>query len=82
MLSSVPSATLSMCSACPWKVELTEFRCQANYWKAQHQRAKEREAQLEQEVEVLKAKIRELDRRLWGLGSCIGSMLLEPFAGY
>jgi len=69
MLSLVPGTTSSACSACPRKAQFTEARWQANYWKAQHQRAKEREAKLEQEVEVLKAKVKELERRLWGHSS-------------
>lgn len=62
---SLPGAAPT-CSTCPRKMELIEARWQANYWKAHHQRAKEREARLEQEIEVLKAKVKELDRRLWG----------------
>lgn len=69
MRSVLPDAVSSTCSACPWKAELTEARCQAHYWKAQHQRAKEREAKLEQELEALKAKVKELDRRLFGHSS-------------
>jgi len=69
LLPLVSGAISSTCTACPWKAELTEARCQANYWKAQHQRAREREAKLEQEVAVLKAKVKELDRRLLGHSS-------------
>jgi hypothetical protein len=47
LLPLVSGAISSTCTACPWKAELTEARCQANYWKAQHQRAREREAKLE-----------------------------------
>jgi transposase len=45
--------------------QLIELRCQANYWRAQHQRAVERAAALAAQVRQLQAEIRELQRRLF-----------------
>ncbi|HEX9595817.1 MAG TPA: IS66 family transposase [Anaerolineales bacterium] len=45
--------------------QLVELRCQANYWRAQHQRAVERAAALAAQVRHLQAEIRELQRRLF-----------------
>jgi transposase len=47
-----------------WQV--VELRCQANYWRAQHQRAVQRVAALTAEVQQLQGEIRELKRRLFG----------------
>ncbi len=43
-----------------------ELRCQANYWRAMHRRAVQREAELAQEVQRLQAEIREWKRRVYG----------------
>jgi len=45
--------------------QLIELRCQANYWRAQHQRAVQRQAALAAQVRHLQAEIRELKRRLF-----------------
>jgi transposase len=45
---------------------IVELRCQANYWRAQHQRAVQREAALAEQVQQLQGEIRELKRRLFG----------------
>lgn len=45
---------------------VAELRCQANYWRAQHQRAREREDDLKDQVQLLQAKIRELNHRFRG----------------
>jgi transposase len=45
---------------------IVELRCQANYWRAQHQRAVQREAALAEQVRQLQGEIRELKRRLFG----------------
>ncbi|MFY9586340.1 MAG: IS66 family transposase [Actinomycetota bacterium] len=45
---------------------IVELRCQANYWRAQHQRAVVREAALAEQVRQLQGEIRELKRRLFG----------------
>ena len=46
--------------------QLVELRLQANYWKAQHQRAVQREAQGKEKIQLLEGEIRELKRRLFG----------------
>ena len=46
--------------------QLVEWRCQANYWRAQHQRAVQREAALAAQVQQLQGEIREWKRRLFG----------------
>jgi transposase len=48
------------------RLEVTQLRQQANYWKAQHQRAVQREAELKDRVHLLEGEIRELKRRLFG----------------
>ena len=46
--------------------ELWETRQQANYWKAQYQRSKEREAKLRQQIQELQAKVKQLEHQLFG----------------
>jgi transposase len=46
--------------------ELIEWRQQANYWKAQHQRAVQREADLAAQVDLLQGELREWKRRFFG----------------
>jgi hypothetical protein len=48
------------------RVQITELRCQAHYWQAQHQRAVQREANLKEDKQRLQARIRDLKRRLFG----------------
>jgi len=43
-----------------------DLRCQAHYWRAQHERAVQREAALATQVQQLQGEIRELKRRLFG----------------
>jgi len=57
------------CSACPLKQELTEARQQAAYWKSLHARAKQRETELERKLERSEAKLKQLDRELFGRSS-------------
>jgi transposase len=45
---------------------LVELRLQANYWRALHQRAVQREADLKEQVQRLQGEIRELERRFYG----------------
>ena len=47
-------------------LELVLLRQQAHYWHSQHRRAKEREAKLQQQVQLLQAQIRDLESRLYG----------------
>ena len=55
-----------LCPGCPFKVDFVDARHQARYWKSQHQRAREREDKLKQEVARLEAKIKDLERKLFG----------------
>ena len=48
------------------KQEYIERRSQASYWQVQHGRAKARIAELEQELAVKEAKIKDLPQRLFG----------------
>src|ERR1035438_2049085 len=48
------------------RIQLIELRLQANYWRAQHQRAVQREAISKEEIQRLQGEIRELERRLYG----------------
>jgi len=48
------------------RLQLVELRQQANYWRAQHQRAVLREADLAEQIQLLQGQIRELERRLYG----------------
>jgi hypothetical protein len=48
------------------RLQLVELRWQANYWRAQHQRAVQREAALAQQVQHLQGELRELKRRYYG----------------
>jgi len=48
------------------RLQLIELRLQANYYRSQHQRAVQREADLKEQVHLLQGEIRELKRRLYG----------------
>jgi transposase len=48
------------------RLQLVELRLQANFWRAQHQRAVQREAELAEQIQRLQGEIRELERRLYG----------------
>jgi len=48
------------------RLDVIELRCQANYWRALHGRAVEREKALTEQVQQLKGEIRELKQRLFG----------------
>lgn len=55
------------CEACPLKAaENFNLRQQVGYYKAQHQRALEREEKLKQEAAELRAKLRLRERQLFG----------------
>ena len=49
-----------------WKAESHKHFCDAQYWRAMHQRAQERLAQRDQEIERLKAEVRGLRQQLFG----------------
>jgi len=48
------------------RLQIVDLRQQANYWRAQHQRAVQREAALAEQVRQLQGEIREWKRRLFG----------------
>src|SRR5271165_3984744 len=48
------------------QAEVIALRQQAHYHRSQHQRAVQRALELEAQVEVLKAKVAELQQRLFG----------------
>ncbi len=48
------------------KQDYIELKWQAHYWKEQHTRAVAREAQLNKELEQYKARVRDLEQRLYG----------------
>ena len=48
------------------RLDVIELRCQANYWRALHGRAVEREKTLAAQVQQFKGEIRELKQRLFG----------------
>src|SRR5450432_2910047 len=45
--------------------QVIDLRCQANYWRAQHERARGREDDWKEKVQLLQGEIRELKRRLF-----------------
>ena len=44
----------------------TEYKQQANYWKSQFDRSKHHESKLSEEIEELKAKLRQREQQLFG----------------
>lgn len=48
------------------RLERIGLRQQAHYWQAQHRRAVERQAKLEEQIQILQAEIREWKRRTYG----------------
>ncbi len=48
------------------KQDYIELKSQAHYWQGQHARAVAREAQLKRELDGCKARIRDLEQRLYG----------------
>src|ERR1700676_1826953 len=48
------------------RLQVIELRQQANYWRTQHQRAVQREADWKEKVHHLQGEIREWKRRLFG----------------
>ena len=48
------------------RLQVVDLRWQANYWRAQHQRAVQREAALAEQAQHLQGELRELKRRYYG----------------
>ena len=49
-----------------WKAESHKHFCDAQYWRAMHQKALERIAQRDQEIDRLKGQVRDLRQQLFG----------------
>jgi transposase len=60
------------------RLQLIELRQQANFWRAQHQRAVQREAVLKEQVQQLQGEIRAWKRRLFGRKSETSSKTKPP----
>jgi len=54
------------CASCDVKRENLELRCDRAYWQKQHEKACEREKQREEEICQLKARIRQLEKQVYG----------------
>jgi transposase len=55
-----------LCEICPLKKQILKLGCERRYWEKQHQRAREREEKLNEEIQQLKARIRYLEKELYG----------------
>jgi transposase len=65
-LCSAPPIPLGPCPVCPrLDIEFEPWR-QAAYWKSQHQRALQREAALQVEIDSLRAQLRLREQQLFG----------------
>jgi transposase len=60
------------------RLELIDLRLQANYWRAVHQRAVQRENQLKEQVQLLQGELREWKRRFFGQKSETSSSIHSP----
>ena len=60
------------------RLQVIDLRQQANFWRAQHQRAVQREADLKEQIHHLQGEIRELKRRLYGRKSETSSATKPP----
>ena len=60
------------------RLQIIELRLQANFWRAQHQRAVEREADWKEQVQLLQGEIREWKRRFFGQKSETSSTIQSP----
>lgn len=58
--------------------QLVELRLQANYWRAQHQRAVQREADCKEQVQLLQGELREWKRRFFGRKSETAAATTPP----
>ena len=61
-----PAKRVRPCAYCPLAAENVELRQQARYWESMFKRAREREERLQGEIEQQKARIKELERQLFG----------------
>jgi transposase len=58
--------------------QVIELRLQANYWRALHQRAVQREDRLKKQIQQLQGELRELKRRCYGKKSETSSSIHSP----
>ena len=65
------------CSVCPHKRENLKLRCERGYWQERHRWAARREQQLKEETEQLKARIKYLEKQLYGRKSEKGEKSLK-----
>jgi transposase len=68
-LAPTPHTDDNPCPCSPPCQQLRDAQWQAAYYKAQHQRARQREDELQQQVTQLQAEIRDLRHRLFGRSS-------------
>ncbi len=61
-----------------WKAESHKHFCDAQYWRAMHQKALERIAQRDQEIDRLKGQVRDLRQQLFGRKSEKGKAEQAP----
>ena len=72
LIESVPEkveqveAESIFCSVCPLKRENLQLRCERGYWQEGHRWAARREQQLKEETGQLKARIKYLEKQLYG----------------
>ena len=65
------------CSVCALKRENLKLRCERGYWQERHRWAARREQQLKEETEQLKARIKYLEKQLYGRKSERGKKSLK-----
>src|ERR1041384_1121943 len=70
---TAPPLPTAPCSVCPRLAAEFEPYRQAAYWKVMHERAVAREAQLQAEVEALRAQLRLREQQLFGRKSEAGA---------
>ena len=56
----------SPCKPCPLRAEIYESRQQAGYWKELHERMGGKREELQEEIQQLQARIKDLERQLFG----------------
>jgi hypothetical protein len=54
------------CTSCPWERQYREQRQQAGFWKAMFERAKARAAELQDQVDLLRAQLRLVQQQQRG----------------
>lgn len=63
---ATPAKRVGRCALCPLEAENIELRQQARYWESMFKRVRAREEKLHGETEQQKARIKELERQLFG----------------